>query len=319
MLQSSTRQNVKPNCYYQDNRTTDKQLNRSAVRSVRTLTLLGGPKNTISAWGHNGARKSNMSKSCVLNVPKPVNTSSLRKENGCDEILALPRNNNVGNKKKVTWGSALSKSKPASKQRHNSTNQHDTKGSKEVTTVSSILAELQAVECKDVKVEETLPRSSSFDGKVSNSKQVEPDNATTYAEACHLDQKKNTSEYIAPFEYSEESGLCTINQKLSMKEDNSSQDVLQGHPSIQNCPVSWIEEKSPDIDSNKYTSNFDVMNILSYNECELFLNWRSGNCADWRYDTSNHYLLGPGVWSHKKSFHNAKSLRTTKSKLLPRT
>ena len=151
-----------------------------------------------------------------------------------------------------------------------------------MTTVSSRLAELQAVECKDVKVEETLPRSSSFDGKVSNSKQVDPDNATTYADACHLDQKKNTSEYIAPFEYSEESGLCSINQKLSMKEDNSSQDVLKGHTSIQDCPVSWIEEKSPDIESNKYTSNFDVMNILNYNECESFLSWRSGNCADWR-------------------------------------
>ena len=151
-----------------------------------------------------------------------------------------------------------------------------------MTAVSSRLAEMQAVECKDVQLEETLHRNSSSDGNVSNSKQVDPDNATTYAQACHLDQKKNASEYIAPFEYSEESGLCSINQKLTMKADNSSQDVPQGHTSIQDCPVSWIEEKSPDIDSNKYTSNFDVMNILNYNECDSFLNWCSGHYADWR-------------------------------------
>lgn len=63
-------------------------------RGVNALTRLSGPKN-------------NTAPIVSRNVPRPIQTCSLRKENGGQDVSAVIVNRNNGSGKKVGWGSAL--------------------------------------------------------------------------------------------------------------------------------------------------------------------------------------------------------------------
>lgn len=74
---------------------------RSFHRNVNTLTRLGGS----SSGG--AVVPSNVQSSVGRNVPKPIQTCSLKKENGGQDITAVLVNRNNGSGKRIGWGSAL--------------------------------------------------------------------------------------------------------------------------------------------------------------------------------------------------------------------
>jgi len=76
-------------------------------RTVNTLTRLGGSSKGVGGHHQGGGNIGSGSAIPPRNVPKPIQTCSLKKENGGQDVTAVLVNRNNGSGKRIGWGSAL--------------------------------------------------------------------------------------------------------------------------------------------------------------------------------------------------------------------